>query len=626
MLASNALNRLRRLWPAALVLAGIVACAIGFFVHRADLVLLRERLRETLILAGLSIIAALLLRFVFRVSLAGALAFLWFAALGFFCGVLPVAATLAIAATALAVGTLLVSEETPARAVLALCVGLALIAGVDGWLVLLPGHRWYVVLPLLIGVCAWRRRVLSAVVTNAWQRSLQAIAEEPLTAAFAIVLIGIASTGAWLPTSQSDDLAYHLGLPTQLQLAGVYAPDPHHQIWQLAPWLGDVLQGLAQVLAGREARGAVDMLWLLLGAAGTWNVIAALGGDVRVRWLGVAAFASLPLLAALAGGMLTELPATALVLALALAILVARKHDVVHAAAVLVGGLVALKLSHAVAAIVLCAWAALRVRGRMPWKRLPIAFALFFLVAGSSYVFAAWISGNPFLPLFNDVFQSDVLAPRQLADRRWHAGFHFDLPWSITFQTARYLEAWNGGFGFVLVLLLGAWALALIRPAHRGIAAAATLITLLPLVPMQYARYAFPGVALLLPILLITTRDAIGARGVLAVAIALCALDLAFQANAGWSLESVARSRLVRNGGNVDEVFSRFAPERLLIRRVREESEDDSIVLALDPRTPWIAELGPRGRSVAWYDPALEKERISADSERSGERWVQLFR
>ena len=508
---------------------------------------------------------------------------------------------------------------------LSLCVGLVLLAGVAGWLALLPVHRWYIVLPLLLTVCAGRWRALRTVSTEAWQRSREAIVEEPRAAVFAIVLIGVASTAAWLPTSQGDDLSYHLGLPSQWLLAGTYAPDPRHQIWQLAPWLGDVVHGLAQVIAGREARGAVDMLWLLLGAAGTWNLLATLGGDVRTRWLGVAAFASLPLLAVLAASMLTELPATALVIALTLAILVGRKHDLMTAGAVLAGGLVALKLSHAVAAFVLCGWAAVRVRGRIPWKRLPIAFAMFFLVAGSSYVFAAWISGNPFLPLFNDVFQSDVLAPRQIMDRRWHAGFHFDLPWSITFETARYLEAWNGGFGFVLVLLLGAWVLSLIRPVHRGIAVAATLIAVLPLVPLQYARYSFPGVALLLPVLLITARDALGARNFLGVAIALCALDLSFQANAGWSLESGARVRLIASAGDPDDVFRRFVPERLLIRRVRELDDTDSIVVALDPRAAWIAELGPRGRTVAWYDPVLEKARISADMDASGARWQSVF-
>jgi len=79
------------------------------------------------------------------------------------------------------------------------------------------------------------------------------------------------------------------------------------------------------------------------------------------------------------------------------------------------------------------------------------------------------------------------------------------------------------------------------------------------------------------------------------------------------------------SGGDADEVYRRFAPERLLIRQVRAADDSDSVVLALDPRAPWIAELGSRGRSVAWYDPALESARKAADSDAGGQRWARLF-
>ena len=71
----------------------------------------------------------------------------------------------------------------------------------------------------------------------------------------ALLLLGLASTAAWLPTMQSDDVAYHLGLPAQLQATARYAMDARLQVWALAPWNGDVLQGVAQMLASRESRG-----------------------------------------------------------------------------------------------------------------------------------------------------------------------------------------------------------------------------------------------------------------------------------------------------------------------------------------------------------------------------------
>ena len=83
---------------------------------------------------------------------------------------------------------------------------------------------------------------------------------------------------------QSDDVAYHLGLPAQLQATARYAMDARLQVWALAPWNGDVLQGVAQVLAGREARGALNALWLLVAAGAMHGLAAVLGGDATRRY------------------------------------------------------------------------------------------------------------------------------------------------------------------------------------------------------------------------------------------------------------------------------------------------------------------------------------------------------
>ena len=70
---------------------------------------------------------------------------------------------------------------------------------------------------------------------------------------------------------QYDDVVYHLGLPWQLQQTARYALDPTLQVWALAPWAGDVLHGVVQVLAGVEARGALNGLWLAMAAGAPWG-------------------------------------------------------------------------------------------------------------------------------------------------------------------------------------------------------------------------------------------------------------------------------------------------------------------------------------------------------------------
>ena len=110
--------------------------------------------------------------------------------------------------------------------------------------------------------------------TRGWRA---AVAGSPRWAALAVGLLGLASTACWLPTMQVDDLAYHLGLPTQLLMYGEYRPDPVHQVWSYAPWAGDALQGFAAVLAGEHARGGLNALWLAVAAGGVWSASAGIG-------------------------------------------------------------------------------------------------------------------------------------------------------------------------------------------------------------------------------------------------------------------------------------------------------------------------------------------------------------
>lgn len=83
--------------------------------------------------------------------------------------------------------------------------------------------------------------------------------------------------------------------------------------------------------------------------------------------------------------------------------------------------------------------------------------------------------------------------------------------WNITFDTDQYLETFDGGGGFLLVALAGTWLLSFFRPQTRPAALLATSVLLLPLVPIQYLRYAYPGLVLL-AIVLVTAGFQSGVR------------------------------------------------------------------------------------------------------------------
>lgn len=606
----------------ALIAAGPLAVAIGFVHARMWLYVPWERLALSLVLALLAAMIAWPLRRFARLPWALALMIVWSAALPFFVGPLRIVATLLLASAALVMGTWLVPPGMPGRVPVALCVGLSLLGGCAGWALSWPLHStagWAFVLLLL--ALLGRRRVNSSL-GEAIAGLRGAVEQAPHWAAFAVMLFGLASTACWIPTMQFDDLTYHLGLPSHLLRYGRYQPETAHQIWSFAPWLGDVLQGVAALLAREDARGAINALWLALIAPLSWSASAALGARPAERWACVALIGSFPPLVWMAAGMQTELPATALLLA-ALVVTTSREPRWLWPASVLFAGLLALKIMHAFAAIPLGVYALWHRWARLGASAFAAPCALALLVAGSSYVQAWWHTGNPLMPLFNNLFQSPYLPAEAYRDLRWYTGFRLALPWLMTFDTPRYVEAFNGGIGFTPIALAGVWLVALLRKRGRGIAIALTLVVWLPLLPMQYARYTYPGLIVLAVLLVIRGQDLLGRRGFAWLFAGVCMLNLAFQANSGWPHHSAALKRAIRTFGDAEAIYPFYVPERSLIRRLPED--DNGIVLATDPSRAYIAELGLRGRGVLDHDPQLSAARQLAESDPSGKQWRSLF-
>lgn len=615
-----------------LALAGVLATVAGLVGHAVWRDLPAERLLLSLVLMGIAWLIAWPLRRGLRWSAATAFAVVWLLALVAYCGPLPVLAVALLGVAAWCVGDALLPAASPGRPALAATVGLILIGMLMGWTLTWPIHYPAVWALLLLAPTALRRRALATAARDAASRWRDTVAATPRAAAWTVTLLGVASVACWIPTLQSDDLGYHLNLPMQLMLHGRYAPDAEYQVWSYAPWAADALQGIAFVLARQDAHGALNALWLLLIAALIGGPLAtAMRATPLERWVAVALFATFPPVVWMAAGMQTELASTAVLLAL-VALILGPDSDTriprgLFAGAILFAGLFALKLVHALAALPLLFFALWRHRTWLPWRWLPLAAVLCIALATSSHVHAWLATGNPVLPMFNHVFESPFFPREQFHDPRWHAGFGPDILWRLTFDTARYVEGWPGGLGFGLIALAGLWLLRLVRPVHGGahpvLFLAVTACVLLPLLPMQYARYAWPGMLLLLALLCFGVEAALGRRLFLWLFVGLCTLNLAYQANASWLHHSAAVKRTIRSLAAHDAVVAEYIPERVLIRRI--PSNDTRAVLATDPARNVVAELAGRGRTTSLHDPSLSAEAKSAEGDASGATWAALL-
>jgi hypothetical protein len=613
-------------WQRIVLWAGAALCVAGFCQHRLWEQWHAGRFGELLVLAALSTGSAWPLRKFARWSWASAQALPWVLALVVFAGVGPVVAMGVLAILALALGSALLRQECIA---LQIACGLVVLGATLGWLLPLPLHYWWSYLGLAVVLAAsGRSRILQSLRTarSQWK---QAVTSHPRAAAWTVLALGLASTGCWLPTMQPDDLGYHLRLPWELLEQGRYGMDPETHIWALAPWLGDVLQAFPQVVAGAEARGPVNALLMLVTAAGVWRLASQLSDDSRARWAAVALYASQPLTATLAGSMQTEAPTAALLVWLVAVITrpagTGAGAQGLRSGAVLAGGLLALKLAAGAMAILLLPWAAWRHRSLLRPFPVLAAVGASLVIGGSSYACAAMIAGNPFLPLFNAYFRSPYFASANFDDARWHAGFNALLPWRMTFDTGRYLEAFAGGGGFVLVALGGAWVVALTQRRSAVIAAVLALTIAIPLLPMQYLRYAFPACVALLPVLAASAFGADPRRAVWLLG-GVCLLNFAFQSSGHWMLRTGALKETVRALGDDGASFRHYAPERILLARLRASPADTGNVLALDPDYPHSMEMGRRARTVSPYDPSLARDAALANGDPSGAAWQNLLR
>src|SRR5690606_793649 len=145
------------------------------------------------------------------------------------------------------------------------------------------------------------------------------------------------------------------------------------------------------------------------------------------------------------------------------------------------------------------------------------------------------------------------------------------------------------------------------------------------LLPLQYARYAYPSLALLAVPALVALDGVLRRRLGAALVLALCVLQLASVGSGNWMIREGALRLAVRALGADAPVYPAFAPERTLLARIRATpSPARGNVLAIG--TDAIAEMGTRGRMSSWYSHRLSRQAREANRDRSGARWEALMR
>lgn len=504
-------------------------------------------------------------------------------------------------------------------------IGLALMSAVVGWLLPFPMHDARLYLALFGVIALVRRKAITrhALATaGAWQSLAGA---HPFWTTFACAAAALASLGLWLPSLNYDDNASHLILADQLLAGGYYRLDVSSQIWAVAPWANNVLHGVAALLAGQEARAAVNILWLLLGLSGAFRLARSLGATRVAALAAAAVFASHPLTTYFGSTMQVDGIVAAVLMHFAAEMVSAKgRIPAPIQAGALLGLLAGLKTSNVLYVLLPFAWLCWNAHRHGEWKRLGKMVLMAAAIGGPSYFYALTITGNPVFPLFNAIFQSPYMPLENFHDSRWDTGVDWRSLWDLTFSTTRFAESYPGAAGIALLSLLPALSLEMFRNRpSRWVGAWLLVSGALMFVQIQYLRYVFPAIAVLCTVGVVGLSRFVPPKAFAAAIVALTLANFWLMPTTSWIAKTNPWAALLKQGNAADRgIQQSIIPERALLARLQVISPQACVLMA---DQPFVAGAGGRVNAMGWYDPRLSQSRAWAEADATGARWQKVL-
>lgn len=615
--------------PAVAIVAlasGFVLFAIGLSIDQTWAEIEPARVQEWSKIAAFLLAVAAVGARLLRIAVSKVLLLLVAAAS---CSLLGVAGTVSLVVLALgatALGDLVVPETAPDRGLLSLSIGLCVLAAIIGWSLPIPLHKPIVYWVVAVAMIAWRRASLIALVRQGAADLQSTLVSSRFASCSALLVAGIAVIPALLPLLGFDDLAYHLRMPGELAELGYARLDVQSQVWSVAPWAGDVLAAVLTQLSGQPTGASANVLWFSVALITSFRLASHFGAGPRLAWWSVALYASLPFTTYVTGTLQSEMASTALLGVLCLVVARAGASPdafTFRSFVLLLAGLAAFKASNGMIVIPVIAWLLCKWRLRLPMTHVLPTMIIAVFIAGSSYAYGAYLTGNPLLPLFNGIFHSPFYGNTNFYDAHWASGVTPALPWRLLFDTTKYGEVWDGAAGFSMLLMGGAWLLATARRETRAFALVAAATWMAPLLAIQYARYAYPGMLLLVPASVVGIA-ALERRVWIDLVMALVvAINVAFQSNAHWLLRDGYVMRSIM--GDRDRVAEAVVPEVAMSRFVRETLPSDSRILFADAARPYTGILPDKSFALSWYDPNLDSQDDAANTDPTGSGWLKLL-
>lgn len=437
------------------------------------------------------------------------------------------------------------------------------------------------------------------------------------------ILLGVICRLALFPTVFFDDNALHLGMWTQLSYRHVYGFDVVTQIWEVAPFAVDLLHAILSMLAGEDARSALNLFFLAFLLRQLWVILRHFALTESDRLLIILLFVSTPLVGNQLASLQTELFLALLMTSGTRLVLDADDGwNLIQSAAILAVAAMccATKLPGAYMGALLVFAAVIKLWSTRDKGSQPLTLVRGILIAGficalgvlafNSY-FTAWrITGNPLFPLYNGIFKSPYYEAVNFSDSRWILGFSFMNYLRAFFSTSLFFETQDfvAGFQYLFLLPLG------IIVMLKRVSLATVCLILLPLLGFglvmfsvtQYLRYLFPVIPLAAAVIGILLARGQSDNRMLAhgsrLAIVMCMMpNLYFYPGIVWLFQLPASSAY--NAEERAALIESYAPVRALNSYLNEQAPGSRVLYPEE--TPHGATLNGEPVYVTWYSPSV---------------------
>lgn len=437
-----------------------------------------------------------------------------------------------------------------------------------------------------------------------------------------VTLIGFVARYSFFPTIGYDDNALHLGMWTQLTYQHIYSFDVVSQIWAVAPFAVDILHSIVSLVAGDDARGALNIILLFLLFRQIWLISAHFLLTPSDRFLVILLLASTPMLGNLLVTLQTEL-FLAFLSASGVRVLLDSRSGLHSESNVVVLAIAAMccatKLPGALLGVLMMSagiaitWFRRGADGMHQTyiNRVLLIFLILIItfVAFNSYLTAWRITENPVFPLYNGFFKSIYFNSENFSDLRYVTGFSINSYWNVFFKTSKYFESRDFVAGFQYLFL---FPIALIVMLWN-VTLKNKVVVLLPLLGFglvmfsatQYWRYMFPILPLATVVIghLLIPRDRVVALTARFAIGACIAFNFYFYPGISWFFVVEPQRAYTINGRQ--EITKEFAPAKVLTTYLNERYASQS-VRVLYSSDPFGASL--RGDPIygTWYSPSRQ--------------------